>query len=168
MLRIKELEQKDMKHFIFVMQESKDHHYPFIDAPKTKESFLQYLADCSQENRKSFLTLDGDNIVGSFTISEMVRGCFQSGYLGYCVNTRYAGKGWMSKSLELVLEKIFIDLGLHRIEANIQPTNTASIRLVERNGFTKEGFSPRYLKINNQWCDHFRYALTYEDWIAMQ
>lgn len=64
------------------------------------------------------------------------------------------------------LEKAFLELKLHRIEANVQPTNTPSIRFITQNGFRKEGFSPRYLKVNNQWCDHFRLALTYEDWLT--
>lgn len=78
----------------------------------------------------------------------------------------FAGKGLMSQGLKLILEKIFLELKLHRIEANIQPTNKSSILLVKKNGFIKERFSQRYLKINNQWIDHFRFALTYEDWIC--
>lgn len=74
----------------------------------------------------------------------------------------------MSKSLKLVLKEIFTTLDLHRVEANIQPTNTVSIQLVTKNGFIKEGFSPRYLKINGVWQDHFRFALTLEDWLSNQ
>lgn len=74
----------------------------------------------------------------------------------------------MNQALKLVLAKIFQELQLHRIEANIQPTNTSSIHLATHNGFRKEGFSPRYLKVNGIWCDHFRFALTYEDWLAYQ
>lgn len=74
----------------------------------------------------------------------------------------------MSQSLKLVLHEFFSRLKLHRIEANIQPTNSASIHLVPQNGFLKEGFSPRYLKIHGIWQDHFRFALTYEDWLRMQ
>lgn len=73
----------------------------------------------------------------------------------------------MSNALNIVLKKIFEELKLHRVEANVQPTNTASIKLVTRCGFLKEGFSRRYLKINNVWCDHFRFALTYEDWASL-
>ncbi|MGI0487716.1 GNAT family N-acetyltransferase [Pantanalinema rosaneae CENA516] len=54
---------------------------------------------------------------------------------------------------------------MHRVEANVQPQNRASIHLVERLGFTKEGFSRRYLKINEEWRDHERWALTVEDWV---
>ena len=70
--------------------------------------------------------------------------------------------------LKFVLKEVFTSLDLHRIEANIQPGNTSSIHLATRNGFLKEGFSPRYLKINGIWQDHFRFALTFEDWLANQ
>lgn len=66
----------------------------------------------------------------------------------------YAGKGYMSAGLKLVLEKVFNELALHRLEATIQPENTASICLVKKNGFRYEGYSPRYLQIDNVWCGH--------------
>lgn len=95
-----------------------------------------------------------------------MHGLFKSAYLGYYASAEYAGKGLMSQVLQLVLKEIFTTLNLHRIEANVQPTNTASIKLATKNGFIKEGFSPRYLKINGIWQDHFRFALTVEDWLA--
>ena len=66
----------------------------------------------------------------------------------------------MTEGLKLVLGFVFEDLGLHRVEANIQPHNDASRRLVQRCGFVLEGFSPKYLYINGQWRDH-------ERWVAM-
>ncbi|TAL66293.1 MAG: GNAT family N-acetyltransferase, partial [Legionella sp.] len=111
---------------------------------------------------------DQQQIIGVFNISGIMRGAFKSAYLGYFASVEYAGKGLMSQALKLVLKEIFTTLDLHRIEANIQPTNTASIQLITKNGFFKEGFSPRYLKINGIWQDHFRFALTFEDWLANQ
>ena len=70
----------------------------------------------------------------------------------------------MSAALKLVLKNAFEEMKLHRIEANIQPGNERSIQLVKSNGFRKEGFSPRYLQIDGKWCDHERWAITYEDW----
>jgi ribosomal-protein-alanine N-acetyltransferase len=72
----------------------------------------------------------------------------------------------MTESLALVLREAFITLRLHRVEANIQPANTASIALVRRLGFELEGMSPRYLKIGGRWRDHERYALRVETWRA--
>jgi len=74
----------------------------------------------------------------------------------------------MTEGLQLVLRHAFRRLKLHRLEANIQPANTASIRLVRSLGFRKEGFSPRYLKIGGRWRDHERWALLVEDWRALQ
>ena len=68
-------------------------------------------------------------------------------------------------ALKLVMNKAFTELGLHRLEANIQPDNNDSIILVKHNGFRKEGFSPRYLRINDKWSDHERWAITKEDWL---
>ena len=72
----------------------------------------------------------------------------------------------MSAGLKLVLKKAFEELDLHRLEANIQPDNFRSINLVKNNGFKKEGFSPRYLKINGEWRDHERWAITHEDFLS--
>ena len=106
-----------------------------------------------------------DNIVGVFNVSEIVRGLFQNAFLGFYGVADYAGKGYMSAGLKLVLEKVFKEMGLHRLEANIQPENTRSIQLVKKNGFRYEGFSPRYLKIDNEWRGHEHWAMTYEDFI---
>lgn len=91
------------------------------------------------------------------------REAIQNAYLGYWVGAPYAGQGYMSEGLELVLRHAFESLRLHRLEANIQPDNEASIRLVERNGFRLEGFSPRYLKVCGRWRDHQRWAICRED-----
>ena len=167
LLYLREICQHDEEHFIQTMKKSHDFHQPFTTPPKTKEAFHTYFLRSQQDNQKSYLVLNQSNhIVGVFNINEIVRGFFQSGYLGYYASVDYAGKGLMSQGLRLVLQEIFTHLKLHRIEANIQPNNKPSIHLVTRNGFSKEGFSPRYLKINGIWSDHIRYALTYEDWAS--
>jgi ribosomal-protein-alanine N-acetyltransferase len=76
----------------------------------------------------------------------------------------YAGQGYMREAIELVLREAFLNLRLHRIEANIQPGNHASIALARGAGFSREGFSPRYLKIGGRWRDHERWAILAEDW----
>ena len=92
-------------------------------------------------------------------ISEIVRGAFRSGYLGYYAFTPYAKRGLMTEGVSLVIGDAFRRLGLHRLEANIQPANKVSIRLVRRLGFRREGSSPRYLKIRGRWRDHERWAV---------
>jgi ribosomal-protein-alanine N-acetyltransferase len=76
----------------------------------------------------------------------------------------FAAQGYMTAALPLVLRYVFVTLKLHRVEANIQPTNIPSIALVKRAGFRKEGYSPRYLKIAGRWRDHERWTMLVEDW----
>lgn len=155
--------------FLTTMIQSRDFHFPFINAPCTQKEFHTYIEKSKLESECYFIAWTSDNkIIGVFNLSGIIRGVFQSAYMGYYASVAYAGKGLMNQALKLVLKEVFTTLGLHRIEANIQPANTASIRLATRNGFLKEGFSPRYLKVNGVWQDHFRFALTEEDWLANQ
>jgi [ribosomal protein S5]-alanine N-acetyltransferase len=103
-------------------------------------------------------------IVGSIEISQIVRGRFQSAYLGYRIGAPYAGQGYMGEALPLALVQAFRRLKLHRLEANVQPANRPSLRLLRRLGFRREGYSPRYLKLGGQWRDHERWALLAEEW----
>src|SRR5204862_1593871 len=88
----------------------------------------------------------------------------QSAYLGYAVGRPFAHQGYMREGLELVLRRAFLTLRLHRVEANIQPGNHASIALARGAGFRREGFSPRYLKIGGRWGGHERWAILAEEW----
>src|SRR3990167_1714067 len=163
-LTIREPTLEDEDAFIVAMQRSQDLHRPWVKPPQTPQEFSDYFQRNQQSNQKSFLVCDlSGNIVGVFNVSEIVRGFFQNAYLGFYVVADYDGQGYMSAGLKLVLQKIFNDMELHRLEANIQPDNIRSINLVKNNGFRKEGYSPRYLKINNEWRDHERWAVTLED-----
>lgn len=107
-----------------------------------------------------------DAIVGCVNLSQIVRGVFQSAYMGYQVFAPYAGQGYMTAAMPLVLRLAFRTLKLHRVEANIQPGNVPSLAVVKRAGFKREGYSPRYLKIAGRWRDHERWTMTIEDWRA--
>jgi len=134
-------------------------HNPWAYAPKDIEKYSQ------QPNRYLACLKITNEIVGSFCISEIVRGGFQSAYLGYEAFVPHQGKGFMSQGLKLLLIEAFEVLGLHRIEANIQPENKASIQLVSKAGFVKEGFSPQYLRIGGkEWKDHERWAIINQNW----
>ncbi len=151
----------DKEDFLNAVSRSKSLHGSWVQAPNNEVKFNEYIDRISQGNHEAHLVLDsGNNLVGVYNINEIVRGCFQSAYLGFYAFEGYAGRGLMSAALKLVLDAIFNELKLHRIEANIQPDNTKSINLIQSNGFIKEGLSKNYLKINNQWCDHERWALT--------
>lgn len=154
----------DENEFIARMNESINLYRPWVDPPLDSESFKNYIKKYDSTKNISYLVMYGSFISGVININEIIRGNFQSAFLGYYAVSRYSGRGIMRKGLLLVLKKFFNELGLHRVEANIQPGNTRSTQLVSSIGFIKEGFSKSYLKINDQWRDHERWALTYEEW----
>jgi len=100
-----------------------------------------------------------DQLVGVVNITNVIRGVFRSGYLGYYAFAGFQRRGLMREGLSAVVRHAFGKLKLHRLEANIQPGNTASIALVRSCGFSREGYSPRYLKIGGRWRDHERWAI---------
>jgi len=158
--------EADWKELVSLRQRSKDFHSPWMLSPFTEEGCKAYIKGCQPEDFEGLLicNLTDMKIIGVANLSQIFYGVFQNAYLGYYVDVNFAGQGLMSEGIQLVINYAFHTLGLHRIEANIQPGNIASINLVKRLGFTKEGFSRRYLKINQEWCDHERWALTAEDW----
>ena len=105
-------------------------------------------------------------LVGVVNVSNIVRRTFQSASLGYYAFAGFAGQGLMREALQRVLAHAFGPLKLHRLEANIQPDNPASLALVRRCGFVREGFSRRFLKLAGRWRDHERWAILAEDWRA--
>lgn len=98
-------------------------------------------------------------LAGVVNVSNVVLGAFRSGYLGYYAFSGFERQGIMAAGLHLVVRRAFGPLRLHRLEANIQPGNLRSIALVRACRFVREGYSPRYLKINGRWRDHERWAI---------
>lgn len=139
---------------------------PLTDRPR----FERWVARSESERFRGFLVCraEDDQMVGVVNLSEIVGGDFRSAYMGYQVFAPYARQGYMTQAMPQVLAYVFTTLRLHRVEANIQPVNTASRALVKRAGFRKEGYSPRYLKIAGRWRDHERWAITVEDWKALK
>ena len=156
----------DRDEFLGAMRASRKLHRPWLQSPITREAYDRLLVRVQDERYDPLLVClrAGGTIVGYINVSEIVRGNFQSAYLGYGAVAAYAGHGYMSEGLELVLDRAFTDLRLHRLEANIQPGNAASIALVERAGFVREGFAERYLKIGGRWRDHEHWAIRAEQW----
>ncbi len=150
------------------MRASRRLHRPWLTAPTTPEAFERLVVHVRDDRYDPMFVCRRDDgaIVGFFNISEIVRGLFQSAFLGYGAVAAHAGRGYMSEGLELVLARAFTDLRLHRLEANIQPGNAASIALVRRSGFVHEGLSERYLKIGGRWRDHEHWAIRAEQWRA--
>jgi ribosomal-protein-alanine N-acetyltransferase len=102
-------------------------------------------------------------LVGQITVSTIVRGAFNSGQVGYWVDGAHAGRGITPNALALVVDHCFGPVGLHRVEANVRPENTASQRVLEKLGFREEGLHRRFLAIDGHYRDHIAYALTTED-----
>jgi ribosomal-protein-alanine N-acetyltransferase len=102
-------------------------------------------------------------LAGQVTLDNIVRGALRSGFLGYWIDREAAGRGMASLAVALVCDHAFSAVGLHRVQADIRPTNGPSQRLVERLGFQREGLLRRYLDIDGDWRDHYSYALLAED-----
>jgi len=152
----------DLELISSLYQKSKSLHEPWVYPPKI---YVEYLG----EPHRYFLcyknTIGDEEVVGTFNISGICRGYFQSGYLGYEVFLPHHNKGYMKAGIKLIVKEAFETLKLHRIEANIQPENTHSIKLVAQAGFKKEGYSKHYLNIGGLgWKDHERWALVNENW----
>jgi ribosomal-protein-alanine N-acetyltransferase len=98
-------------------------------------------------------------LVGGLTLCNVRRGVTQSCTLGYWIGAKYARQGYMAASVRAVVPFVFDSLELHRLEAACLPTNAASIKLLEKTGFQREGLARRYLRINGVWQDHLLYAL---------
>jgi [ribosomal protein S5]-alanine N-acetyltransferase len=158
----------DKLEFVALMRASRMFHRPWATAPTDDERFAAYVSDSRRQDFEAMLVCrrEDDAILGFFNLSQIARGSLQSAYLGYAIGKPHAGHGYMREGIELVLRRAFVDLRLHRVEANIQPGNKASIALAQGAGFSREGFSPRYLKISGRWRDHERWALLVDDWRA--
>ena len=157
---------KDCAEFISLNRASRRFHRSLVSPPVTPEQFASFLKKSKTETSICvFICLVTDSsIIGAISLSQIFRSGFQNAYLGYYVGAQYAGQGHMTEALQLLLRFAFKDLRLHRLEANIQPGNVASIALVKRAGFVLEGYSKRYLKICGRWQDHERWAILADDW----
>ena len=153
--------------YLHAMRSSRRLHSPWLPEAND-ETFDRLLGRVADERYEPGLVcrIEDGAIVGFINVNEIVRGLFQSAYLGYAGVAAYAGQGYMREGLEVVMARAFNELGLHRLEANIQPANQASIALVRGAGFVREGFSERYLKIGGRWRDHERWAIRVEQWRA--
>jgi len=150
----------DRDEFLAMSQASRDLHEPWITPPTTVRAFEAYVGRLNREDHESFLVCDKKThaITGVINLNNIVRGTFLSASLGYYVAASHAGRGFMAQGLTMVCRHAFQIMGLHRLEANIQPENLRSIRLVQRCGFRLEGLSPEFLFIEGSWRDHERWC----------
>ena len=117
--------------------------------------------DIARDESYSFLIFDQstDALIGGLTLGGVRRGVAQAATLGYWMGEAFAGRGRMTRAVAAATRYGFSVLRLHRIEAACVPENVASMTLLERNGFQREGLARAYLKIDGAWRDHVLYAL---------
>ena len=155
--------------FVEMTTSSRDFHNPWIYPATDLRRFKSYLDRINKGHTHGFFVgqQSDDSLVGVINVNDVVMGGFCSGSLGYFVDHRYMCQGYMTEALTLVLEQAFNNLELHRLEANVRPGNEASLALIKKLGFQKEGFSPSFLLIDGKWRDHERWAILAHDWFTI-
>ncbi|HWC93904.1 MAG TPA: GNAT family protein [Pseudolabrys sp.] len=125
----------------------------------------RYVEDQRNDIAYAFLIFRSSDeaLVGGLTLANIRRGVAQAGSIGYWVGAPFARQGYMTAALRALIPYSFTTLRLHRLEAACIPGNTASVRLLEKTGFTREGYARGYLCINGSWQDHLLYARLQDD-----
>lgn len=159
---LRHLASGDQDEFLGLVNASADLHRPWVSLPSTREQYQAYLARYAQPDEESVLICvrGSGAIAGVVNINSIIRGRFQSASIAYAAFAPTAGQGYMTEGLTLVVRYAFEQLQLHRLEAQIQPDNHASLKLVRKVGFRYEGCSPELLYIDGAWRDHERWAIT--------
>jgi len=159
---LRPLGRQDEREFLALVAVSADLHHPWMSLPATPREFREHLARYERPTEESRLIClrDTGAIAGLTNINNIIRGRFQNGSLSYAAFAPTAGQGYLSEGVGLVLRYAFAELRLHRLDAAIQPGNHASLKLIRRLGFRREGYSPGMLFIDGAWRDHERWAIT--------
>ncbi|MFE3253369.1 GNAT family N-acetyltransferase [Streptomyces sp. NPDC059209] len=152
----------DQDEFCSLVRASAELHRATMQLPATAEAFRDWMRRFEDGTNRGYVirVQETGTAAGMVNINSIIRGRYQGASLGYAAFAPSAGRGYMTEGLTAVMRHAFEDLRLHRLEANIQPSNKASVALVERLGFRYEGLSPAYLYINGAWRDHERWSVT--------
>lgn len=158
---IRQMERWDQDEFLDLVRASKALHDRWIYPPSTPEEFTAHVARLDGGTAAGFVVClrATGAIVGYVGIRDIVHSSYQRGVLGFGAFVPYARCGYMAEGLGLVIRHAFGPMGLHRLEADIEPANQASRRLVQRLGFRLEGFSPAFIKVQGAWRDFERWAI---------
>lgn len=133
------------------------------DAPTTFRGMVRGLRAAARSGTTLPFALDVDGrFRGQVTVGGVQLGSLRGAHVGYWIDREVAGRGHMPLAVAMVTDHC-LACGLHRIEINIRPENTPSIRVVEKLGFRYEGLRERYLHIDGEWRDHLSYALTADE-----
>ncbi len=137
---------------------------PLTGPPPSFGEFVRALgAQARQGTALPFAVVHAGELVGQLTVSTIVRGSLCSASIGYWVSEHVAGRGITPTAVAMAVDHCLGPVGLHRVEINIRPENSKSLRVVEKLGLRDEGLRERYLHIQGEWCDHRTFAVTTED-----
>ena len=158
---LRPLTVNDQQGFLKAARQSRALHQPWIEVPSTPAQFLDYVQDMNTPDDQAFLVCrqDTQEMVGVVELRDIFYGDFQNSYLLYYAFVGHLQQGFMKQAVLQTIRHAFDTLQLHRLEANIQPDNTASLALIRACGFQREGYSPKFLKKGGEWRDHERWAL---------
>lgn len=160
---LRRLRAADEEDFVRLARESADLHGNWVRTPTDPPSFREYLgrfADPAAGEALLIKRADTGAIAGHATLTGIVRKPYDRAVLGFAAFAPNAGRGFMTEGVGLTVLYAFGPLGLHRVEADVQPGNEPSRRLVIRLGFRREGYSPEFINIGGVWRDHERWAIT--------
>ena len=160
----------DASEFCAAATASRELHGSWLKAPDDREAFLVYVERLRRPTAVGYLVrrIDTGALAGFVNVNDIAGGALCSASLGYAAFTPHERQGFMREGVGLVLDQAFGPLGLHRVEANVQPGNDLSAALVRALGFRMEGFSPRFLYVAGDWRDHMRWALLGSEWLARE
>ncbi|MFE6976329.1 GNAT family N-acetyltransferase [Streptomyces sp. NPDC057682] len=160
-VELRPLTLADQDEFCAMVAASAELYGPWMQLPSTPDAFREWMHRFDDGSNMGFLIRNRETgeATGTVNINSVIRGRYQGASLGYAAFAPSAGRGYMTEGLTLVLRYAFEQLRLHRLEASIQPANTASLAVVRRLGFQYEGLSPAYLYIDGAWRDHERFSL---------
>ena len=159
-ISLRRLRRDDEHAYLAAVARSVRLHRPWAYPPETTETFAEYIAGPA---RIPLVVEARGELAGVYTLSQIVYGSFRNAYLGYYAFVPHAGTGAMRAAMPSVLRFAFDELGLHRLQANVQPGNDRSIGLLRATGWREEGYARRYLKMGGRWRDHLMFAILAED-----
>lgn len=164
-IKISKVSPRDERDFLSAARASRELHQHWVNLPRTVQAFRRYAVEMRTRDDIAFLVRRADTgaLAGVIKLQDIFMGNFCNAYVIYYAFTGHEGQGLMTEALQEIIRIAFGKLKLHRLEANIQPANRASLRLAKACGFNKEGRSPKFLKKGGEWRDHERWALLNTD-----
>lgn len=141
----------------FSAADKKDSDYRLYNYRKKVDKQLQNMKN--DEGYHYVIVSDEDKVIGTIDLFSVVRHNIQSCMIGYAIDEAYSGKGYTTYAAKEVVRIAFEELGFHRVEAGVQPSNIASVRVVEKIGMKREGLNRANVRIKGEWKDHYLYAI---------